>query len=27
VRRVAAAVKAAGLEPNIRTTNGGLDAN
>src|SRR3954453_7160920 len=27
VRRAAAAVKAAGLEPNIRTTNGGLDAN
>jgi len=27
VRRAAAAVKAGGLEPNIRTTNGGLDAN
>src|SRR3954462_11479564 len=27
VKRAAAAVAAAGLEPNIRTTNGGLDAN
>src|SRR3954465_15070183 len=27
VKRAAAAVKAGGLEPNIRTTNGGLDAN
>src|SRR5438128_7322973 len=27
VKRAAAAVKAAGLDPNIRTTNGGLDAN
>src|SRR5437660_6767064 len=27
VKRAAAAVSAAGLKPNIRTTNGGLDAN
>src|SRR3954467_7472380 len=27
VKRAAAAVKAGGLEPNIRTTNGGLDAS
>jgi len=27
VKRAAEAVKAGGLEPNIRTTNGGLDAN
>jgi tripeptide aminopeptidase len=27
VKRAAAAVEAGGLKPNIRTTNGGLDAN